>query len=79
MRGPPQPIRLLPPGDRLAHLGFLNGVYRSVTTGPAWGRTALVINYDEWGGFYDHVAPPAAPAPIRIWGPGCEASGFRPC
>jgi phospholipase C len=21
----------------------------------------LIINYDEWGGFYDHVAPPFAP------------------
>jgi phospholipase C len=25
-----------------------------------WERTLLVVNYDEGGGFYDHVAPPLA-------------------
>jgi phospholipase C len=27
-----------------------------------WSRTALIINYDENDGFFDHVAPPTAPA-----------------
>ncbi len=40
---------------------FLAEVYAAVTASPAWGRTMLVINYDEWGGFYDHVAPTTAP------------------
>ncbi|WP_430297164.1 alkaline phosphatase family protein [Sinomonas sp. B1-1] len=40
---------------------FLNEVYRAVTTSPAWSRTMLVVNFDEWGGFYDHVAPTTAP------------------
>jgi phospholipase C len=40
---------------------FLNEVYDIVRRGPRWERTLLVINYDEWGGFYDHVAPPFAP------------------
>jgi phospholipase C len=39
---------------------FMNLVYTAVTTGPAWSRTLLVINYDEWGGFFDHVPPPTA-------------------
>ncbi|MDE1882001.1 MAG: alkaline phosphatase family protein, partial [Euryarchaeota archaeon] len=26
---------------------------------PEWNSTALVITYDEGGGFYDHVAPPS--------------------
>ena len=25
---------------------------------PAWSRTAVIITYDEGGGFWDHVAPP---------------------
>ena len=25
-----------------------------------WPRTLLVITFDEWGGFFDHVPPPAA-------------------
>jgi phospholipase C len=40
---------------------FLNSVYRAVTTGPAWDRTVLVITFDEWGGFFDHVAPSVGP------------------
>lgn len=28
-----------------------------------WKKTLLVITYDEHGGYYDHVAPPAAVAP----------------
>jgi phospholipase C len=39
----------------------MNGVYRAVTTSPAWPRTVLVITFDEWGGFYDHVPPTSAP------------------
>ena len=42
---------------------FLNLVYDAVTRSPAWQHTLLVINYDEWGGFFDHVPPPAAPIP----------------
>ena len=52
---------------------FLDQVYDAVTTGPGWASTVLVINYDEWGGFYDHVAPRPAPrrrprthAPARL-------------
>jgi phospholipase C len=40
---------------------FVDSVYRAVTGGPSWSRTALVITYDEWGGFFDHVAPTTAP------------------
>ncbi|WP_336852354.1 alkaline phosphatase family protein [Sinomonas albida] len=40
---------------------FLNEVYHAITTSPAWSRTLLVVNFDEWGGFFDHVAPGSAP------------------
>ena len=42
---------------------FIAEVYRAVATGPDWGSTVLVLNYDEWGGFFDHVPPPRALAP----------------
>ena len=42
---------------------FLNLVYNAVTRSPAFAHTVLVINYDEWGGFFDHVPPPTAPIP----------------
>ena len=37
---------------------FLGKIYRAVTASPAWPNTVLVINRDEWGGFYDTVTPP---------------------
>lgn len=40
---------------------FLNLIYEAVTTSPNWENAVLVVNYDEWGGFYDHVPPPTAP------------------
>jgi phospholipase C len=28
---------------------------------PQWKRGALFLVWDEWGGFFDHVAPPSVP------------------
>ncbi len=36
-------------------------VYDAMAASPNWERSLLVIVYDEHGGFYDHVPPPAAP------------------
>ena len=61
---------------------FMNEVYAAVTNGPAWAKTVFVINYDEWGGFFDHVPPPAAPIPDADVIAGNEDGllGFRtPC
>jgi acid phosphatase len=38
----------------------------AVRNGPNWADTAIIITYDENGGFWDHVAPPAGDQ----WGPG---------
>ena len=40
---------------------FLADVYTAITTGPAWENTLLVVNFDEWGGFFDHAVPGTAP------------------
>jgi phospholipase C len=37
-----------------------------VRNGPQWAHTAIIITYDEHGGFWDHVAPPV----VDRWGPG---------
>ncbi len=42
---------------------FVAQVYKAVATSPEWDSTVLVMNYDEWGGFFDHVPPPRALAP----------------
>jgi phospholipase C len=40
---------------------LMNTVYQALTQSPNWPNTLFIINYDEWGGFADHVAPPLAP------------------
>jgi phospholipase C len=49
---------------------FLNQIYAAVTSSPAWPSTVLVLTFDEWGGFFEHVAPPPAPIP-----PADQAAG----
>jgi phospholipase C len=46
-----------PHADIRAGEVFMNDVYNAVRTSPAWQNTVLVITYDEWGGFFDHVPP----------------------
>lgn len=38
--------------------GFLAKIYEAVASSPQWDRTVFVVNFDEWGGFFDHVVPP---------------------
>jgi phospholipase C len=47
-----------PHADVRAGDAFLADVVHAVMGGPQWGSTVIVICYDEWGGFFDHVAPP---------------------
>ena len=57
---------------------FLNQVYQAVTKSPRWVNTVLVINFDEWGGFYDHVPPPLRPIPAGDQKAGSDGRiGFR--
>jgi phospholipase C len=45
---------------------FLQTVVEAIGSSPAWDKTVLIINYDEHGGYYDHVPPPAALAPDDV-------------
>jgi len=57
---------------------FVSLVAQAVVNSPLWSKTALVITYDEWGGFFDHVPPPVGPDPNPDLGAGLR--GFRvPC
>jgi phospholipase C len=58
---------------------FLNLIYTAVTRSPAFAHTVLVINFDEWGGFFDHVPPPTAPIPAATAAAGDSDGrlGFR--
>jgi phospholipase C len=45
---------------------FVASVVNAVMSGPGWSKTLLIWTYDEHGGYYDHVPPPAALAPDAI-------------
>lgn len=45
---------------------FLRDVVTTLASSPQWKNTVLVINRDEWGGFFDHVAPPRIIAPNTV-------------
>jgi len=45
------------------HIAELVGLIKA---SPLWSSTAIIITYDENGGFWDHVPPPAGDR----WGPG---------
>ncbi|MGD0716202.1 MAG: alkaline phosphatase family protein [Gaiellaceae bacterium] len=65
-----------PHADIRAGEYFLSTIYNAVTRSPAWPHTLLVITFDEWGGFFDHVPPPAAPDVTAAY----RQRGFRvPC
>ncbi len=49
-----------PPSDVLAGQDLILTIYHALSSAPTWASTLLVIAYDEHGGFYDHVPPPAA-------------------
>jgi phospholipase C len=55
-----------PLADIRAGDAFLSQVFHAVTSGPGWDKTVLVINYDEWGGFFDHVVPRRVTAGVAI-------------
>ncbi|XP_077222334.1 non-specific phospholipase C1 [Tasmannia lanceolata] len=50
---------------------FVKEVYETLRASPQWNETALLITYDEHGGFYDHVPTPVSnvPNPDGIIGP----------
>ncbi|HLY02440.1 MAG TPA: alkaline phosphatase family protein [Candidatus Cybelea sp.] len=40
---------------------WVASIVNAVGQSSYWDSTAVVILWDDWGGFYDHVAPPAGP------------------
>jgi phospholipase C len=49
-----------PPSDVLAGQDLILMIYHTLSNAATWPGTLLIITYDEHGGLYDHVTPPAA-------------------
>lgn len=56
---------VIPTGQASDHAGENNGtgpswvasVVNAIGNSPYWSSTAILITWDDWGGWYDHVAP----------------------
>jgi phospholipase C len=66
----PQVTWIVPPSDLSEHPDYLpaagehhtHQVLQALWSNPAlWAKTAVILNYDENDGLFDHVAPPVPP------------------
>jgi acid phosphatase len=71
----PQVVFYKPAGINTQHAGYatirdgdthIADVIQKLQASPQWSKMAIIVTYDENGGFYDHVKPPKA----DYWGPG---------
>ncbi|MDO9142555.1 MAG: acid phosphatase [Methylobacter sp.] len=71
----PQVAFFKPAGSQNQHPGYatlqdadaeVKEIVEAIRNSAIWSSTAIIITYDEYGGFWDHVAPPV----IDRWGPG---------
>lgn len=71
----PRVVFFKPAGNKDQHPGYssildadneIKEVVDAIRNSAIWSSTAIIITYDEYGGFWDHVAPPQ----IDRWGPG---------
>ncbi|HJP78401.1 MAG TPA: alkaline phosphatase family protein [Pseudonocardiaceae bacterium] len=51
-----------PPAPVSAGQSYVTSLVNAVMHGPDWDSTAIFLSWDDWGGFYDHVAPPSVDA-----------------
>ncbi len=52
------PLDDIVPGELL-----IKKVYETIRNSPHWNESVLLVTYDEHGGFFDHVTPPATVHP----------------
>lgn len=59
---------------------LLKRVYDALRSSPAWNETALIVTYDEHGGFFDHMPTPVTDVPSPDGKPciaGCDPSSLE--
>ena len=63
-----------PDGANTDHVGlssssgpqWVGTVVNAIGASPFWNSTAIFVTWDDWGGLYDHVAPPQKYAPYGL-------------
>jgi phospholipase C len=61
-----------PPANIAHGMAYVTGAVNAVMRSPDWQHSAIFITWDEWGGFYDHVAPPR----VDAYGLGLRVPGL---
>jgi len=75
---------VIPTGQASDHPGNNNGtgpswvasIVNAIGGSSYWSNTAVIITWDDWGGWYDHVPPPKVIEDRTSWGSG-YVYGFR--
>lgn len=75
---------VIPTGQASDHAGATDGtgpswvasIVNAIGESAYWSNTAIVITWDDWGGWYDHVPPPKVINDSTSWGSG-YVYGFR--
>lgn len=73
---PPGEYSEHPPGSMCEGENWTVSVLNAVMQGPDWDSTAVFVTWDDFGGFYDHVAPRKSIS--LAWGRVCRCSSFLP-
>jgi phospholipase C len=48
----------------------LSNILTKLRASPQWNNMVVIVTYDEFGGYWDHVPPPAGEGWGDRWGPG---------
>ncbi|HKE37755.1 MAG TPA: alkaline phosphatase family protein [Candidatus Baltobacteraceae bacterium] len=49
---------------------WVASIVNAIGKSKYWDSTAIVVVWDDWGGFYDHVPPPQTGSQAQVGGPG---------
>jgi phospholipase C len=55
---------------------WVSAIVNAIGNSSYWSDTAIIVTWDDWGGWYDHVAPPQVILNGSSWGSG-YVYGFR--
>jgi phospholipase C len=55
---PSFPISEHSPANITTGMNWVKLVISSIMSSPYWNNTAIILTWDDYGGFYDHVPPP---------------------
>jgi phospholipase C len=70
---------VIPAGKNSDHAGNPNtlggpswvaAIVNAIGNSSYWSNTAIIVTWDDWGGWYDHVPPPRVISDGESWGSG---------